>query len=206
MKRILLFLSFILLIIVITFSCERDDICPESTETTPRLIIEFYDFEDSEVLKNVPRLTVYGEGIFVDDNGVPFEPEEATDGILLETSAGAEPTFVFNTNKNRIALPLKIADDLGNDFVTTRFILERDTNLRLDTENPTTSNKDILEIRYNSEFIYVSRACGYKSLFNSLEVEENGNDGSLWIRNIIEDPSLESGITNENTTHVRILH
>lgn len=206
MKRLLNFLSFIALVTILTYSCERDDICAESTPTTPRLIIEFFDFEDQEVLKNVPRLTVYGEGLVLDEDGNPIEPTEATAGILLETSSGETDRFVFNINTNTIALPLRISDDLGQDFITSRFILERDTNLRLDTDNPETSNVDILEIRYNTEFLYVSRACGYKSIFNEIRIAEDEEDTDKWIRNIELDETLEATIENETTTHVRIFH
>jgi hypothetical protein len=40
------------------FSCEKDDICLEGTQGTPRLIIKFYDAENPEVLKTVSGLQV----------------------------------------------------------------------------------------------------------------------------------------------------
>lgn len=46
----------------ITLGCQRDDICPEGTETTPLLVIEFYDFEDPTRLKAVPGLMVRASG------------------------------------------------------------------------------------------------------------------------------------------------
>ena len=60
MKKI----KILLLVFALGFiSCERDDICAESTATTPQLIIEFYDASNPDDLKSVPRLTVYGEGL-----------------------------------------------------------------------------------------------------------------------------------------------
>ena len=41
-KLALLFLTTLLI------GCEKDDICPEDTSTTPRLIIRFYDIEDTD--------------------------------------------------------------------------------------------------------------------------------------------------------------
>ena len=56
MKRIIA-----LLLIILTFSsCEKDDICTE--ETTPRLILEFYDISNPANLKNVVNLKVKGVG------------------------------------------------------------------------------------------------------------------------------------------------
>ena len=42
-----------------TYNCESDDICPESTLTTPRMIITFYDVNNPEERKNVESLGVY---------------------------------------------------------------------------------------------------------------------------------------------------
>ena len=39
------------LIILTIYNCESDDICPESTLTTPRLIVTFYDEENPQERK-----------------------------------------------------------------------------------------------------------------------------------------------------------
>jgi len=173
----------ILLFITLFSSCERDDICAATTSTTPRLIIEFYDVINTDDLKSVTRLTVYGEGLL---------PEAPT----VETLE----TLVFNTNVNRIELPLIIGTE--NEQNTTRYILEKNTNRRLDEDDTTESNVDIIEINYTSEFIYVSRACGYKGRFigHNTIVE---TDSDLWINNV---ETVETTIENENTVHVRIFH
>ena len=41
------------LIILTIYNCESDDICPESTLTTPRLIVTFYDEENPDERKNI---------------------------------------------------------------------------------------------------------------------------------------------------------
>lgn len=196
-------IKFLILFIAIALiSCERDDICAETTSTTPRLIIEFYDADETDELKNVPRLTVYGENLITNENGEIIEPTEASDKIIEEYDN--EDSYVFNSNTNKIALPLIIDEVPEGETITTRFVIEKDTNLRLDTDNSETSNKEILEIKYNSEFIYVSRACGYKSNFSlSTVTRETGLGSEPWINNI---EIVESIIENENTTHVRIFH
>ena len=56
----------ILVLLVIGFttnSCQRDDICPESTATTPKLIITFYDINVTPTeLKDVPSLSITAVG------------------------------------------------------------------------------------------------------------------------------------------------
>lgn len=57
MKKIWLFSWLIVLVL----GCEKDDICTEPN-TTPRLIIDFYDSQNTSVLKQVANLEVIGEG------------------------------------------------------------------------------------------------------------------------------------------------
>ena len=191
-------IKFLVLFIAIALiNCERDDICPESTQTTPRLIVEFYDATDTEELLNVSRITVYGEGLLEeDDDGNPIEPIVSSDVTLL-----------FNENANSVELPLIIGPEGElQPPITVRFVLEQDTNLRIEDDDPlTNSNKDIIEISYNTEFVYVSRACGYKSNFNSIGVSRVTDDDN-WITNIEIEETIQASIENENTTHVRIYH
>jgi hypothetical protein len=180
---------FVLFLALTLISCERDDICAETTATTPRLLIEFYDVSNPDDLKSVLRLTAYGEGLVMDENGIEIEPTETSDATLL-----------FNENSNSLALPLRI--DAEGDLTTSRFVLERFTNFRLDEDPITDSNIAVLEIKYIPEFVYVSRACGYKSIFNILDIDLEA-DGNNWISRIdIEETIIE----NENTVHVRIFH
>ena len=171
---------FILFIAISLINCERDDICAETTATTPRLLIEFYDALSTDNLKNVPRLSVYGED------------------LVTDPTVDSDATIIYNVNANAVELPLLIGNE--NTETTTRFVLEKDSNLRIDDNGD--SNIDIIEITYTSEFLYVSRACGYKSIFNELSVFPE-SDGDNWISSITID---QTTIENENTVHVRIFH
>lgn len=187
-------LKFIFLFLVITcINCERDDICAESTSTTPRLIIEFYDVLEPDDLTSVPRISVYGLELFLDENDTLIPPEESSDSIVEY-----DDTYLFNVNSSEIGLPLIIGNE--NEFVSTRFVLEKNTNLRLDDNANTNSNIDIIEITYTSRFEYVSRACGYKSVFTNIDIniDPDGTDDDIWIENIqIEETIIE----DEDTAH-----
>jgi len=184
-------------------NCERDDICAATTQTTPRLIIEFYDATDTDELLNVSRITVYRDGVFTDENGVTTEPTEASDKII--TTYNDKDSYVFNVTSNKIALPLLVGAE-GQPPITVRYVLEKDTNLRIEDDDPlTNSNIDIIEITYNTEFVYVSRACGYSSNFNNLGVQRI-TDSDQWITNIEIEETTQESIKDENTTHVRIYH
>jgi len=178
-------------VILILFSCERDDICAEATQTTPALSVEFRDVVNEDDLKSVRRLRV----IAID------EDENAIDTLSFES---ADPSA--------ITLPLMIGpennDENEENIITTRYILEENSDLADDDDEDTFSNSVILEISYTNEFIYVSRACGYKSIFrlqptSGVRILAANDEVEPWaLRAVIENELIE----NENEAKVLILH
>ncbi|MBF01241.1 MAG: hypothetical protein CMP77_14880 [Flavobacterium sp.] len=73
-------------------------------------------------------------------------------------------------------------------------------------------NTDYIEFKYTHNEVYISRACGFKSLFY---LKENTNEepnpvltdtipaDNLWIQEI---QVIESNIENENTEHIKIFY
>ena len=57
MKKHYLIFSLIALLFI---SCEKDDVCPATTQTTPRVIIEFYDIAAPDEIKAIPGLFAIG--------------------------------------------------------------------------------------------------------------------------------------------------
>ncbi|MBT8393918.1 MAG: hypothetical protein KJN66_03615 [Bacteroidia bacterium] len=165
MKKLLaLFLLFMVL-----FNCERDDICPESTETTPKLIIRFYDITEQTETKRVLALQIQGV-----DNEEIYQSAVSTDSIALPLK-----TFENNTS---FKLYKEYEDD-GNGNIS--------------------GNEDIINIQYDPIEVYVSRACGYKTTYNNVELSVV-DDGDNWIELIqIENPLT---VDNETEAHVKIFH
>ncbi len=100
----------------------------------------------------------------------------------------------ITTLTDSIALPINVA---GNQ---TRFTLTLQENEALEQKE----NSDVLEITYVQEDLFVSRPCGYKTVFNEvvpdLEIDEDN-----WIDDIVplRDPL---DINNETSAHVKIYH
>ena len=170
MKRILA-----LLLITICFSsCEKDDICAE--ETTPRLIMEFYDVTNPTVKKNVTSLKVTG-----------YKTDNTT---LLTDSLG---TF---SGVSKIELPLRITEDV------TKYSLILNS-----TSTSVTPNTDILEFKYTRQNVFVSRACGYKTIFtlnnspNGVIRTDNVIPESFWMQNI---NIQTTNINTENEVHIKV--
>lgn len=113
--------------------------------------------------------------------------------------------------------------EVGNDNIDTLNGSRLELPLRTDADTvkwafkytatiggETYTNIDILEFRYTRNEVYVSRACGYKTLFlldqgdslepNPLHTDDVSADG-LWIYGIT---TLTNTIENEDETHVKI--
>jgi len=164
-KIIVLFLLFSAF-----YSCEKDDICSESTPTTPKLIIRFYDISSQEETKNVTGLRVTA----FDENNI----EVLISNLNIVTT-------------DSISLPLR------TDANLTKFVLYKDY-----VDDVTIGNPDTVTIRYEREDVYVSRACGFRTIFNNLTFSFE-NDGDNWI---VNDEVINSLIDNETTAHVKIFH
>ncbi|GAA4810568.1 DUF6452 family protein [Litoribaculum gwangyangense] len=182
MKYFKIIIIPILLIVFLSISCERDDICPGSTPTTPRVIIDMLDFETQETSKNVFGLVVAG----IREGGNLVLP-----GYNIVTT-------------NQLVLPLK------TDENTTQYILHKeyifDDN---DTPDDTTDdiiggNQDIITINYSREEVYVSRACGYKTIFKNVTITIE-DDGDRWL--LSQQPlNPNQSVEDETTTHFNIFH
>jgi len=177
MKKIIL----LLFVATISFSsCEKDDICDANTPTTPRLIIEFYDISNPSVLKNVTNLKVIGEG--------------KTEGIIFNPGVTDESQYL--TNGNKIAIPLKT----DGDTTTYNFILNSGN------PNPILTDTDKVTFNYSREDEFVSRACGFKTLFkfngnNAIEHTAVPATKQKWMQYISVE---KSNIDNENETHIKV--
>lgn len=95
MKPSYSFLMPLLLLAGMVVSCEKDDICLEGTEGTPRLQIGFFDSDNPEVAKSVSSLQIKAVSI---DSVVPN-----ADGFLLPLrvdQAFTEFEFTLNSGSD----------------------------------------------------------------------------------------------------------
>ena len=166
MKKIL----FLLFITIAFSSCEKDDICVD--ETTPRLILEFFDVSNPTIPKNVVNLKVKGVNQALD-------------------------LGVF-TGVSKVELPLDIAHD------TAKY------SLIFNSAGTAIPNEDFLEFNYTRHDVFVSRACGFKTIFtlnpspNGVIVIDSATPGpGFWIQqdNI---SIITTNIETENETHIKI--
>ena len=129
-------IALMLLFAISFWNCEKDDLCAETTPTTPRVVIQFYN------------------------NAIPTELKPVTDLVIKELSTGDTlisneaatgiNKFLFNTST--VSVPLR-TDALETKF---NFILNN---------GGTGEATDVLTFTYTKKDTYISRACGYKTTF-----------------------------------------
>jgi hypothetical protein len=172
---------FILITLIISYcSCERDDICPESTPTTPSVIIDVFDFSNQENRKNIFDLVVAG-----------VDNEDILSGYA----------FVSSSN---LVLPLKTTDNTTQ----YRLIKEASVNDNGTPDDPTDDfidgNYDTITINYSRENVFVSRACGYKTIFKNVTLTID-DDTDNWI--LSQQPlNPNQSVEDESTAHFNIFH
>lgn len=162
-----------------TISCERDDICPESTSTTPNLLIDFLDYENQENSKNVFDLLVIGA-----DNDDALALYDSTDDI---------------------ALPLKTTED-STQFILIKGIEVNDNDTPDDTSDDFLEggNSDTVTINYTRKEVYVSRACGYITIFEDVVLTIE-TDSDNWIE-LSQSANENQPVEDETTTHFNLFH
>ncbi len=170
-------LFIILIAPLITYNCENDDICSESTLTTPRMIITFYDVNNPEERKNVESLGIY----------------------IVKNSEFTLINEINGINTDSIAIPLRDDESVSN------FKFCKDYSEDIPVIPSGLPNHLYVDYEINERFI--SRACGFVNNYNlSLVLPYDPIDvsnPSNWISDVI---ILNNSITNENQSHVKILH
>ena len=116
-------------------------------------------------------------------------------GYISDTVQKPIPLATFNA-VNKIELPLRITEDV------TKYSLILNS-----TSTSVTPNTDILEFKYTRQNVFVSRACGYKTIFtlNSpigvTRTDSNTIDDGFWMQNI---NTQTTNITTENEVHIKV--
>jgi len=105
------------------------------------------------------------------------------DSVWVEGKSKIEDFTGVSTDS--IYIPL----DLNADITT--FILEKN------------KVKDTLKFSYTKKDVFVSRSCGYKTVFENFQLDSNTIN---WIKNINITESTNSTIEDETAAHITIFH
>ena len=176
MKKIIL----LLLLFFAVINCEKDDICSEDTATTALLYIEFYNNNNQENRKNVFNFRAQGVG-----NENPLED--------------------FNVvTSNKVFLPLKTTENQTQFKLHNNYEIDDNGTPEDDSDDFITGNEDIITISYLATEVYVSRACGFKTVFENVTISIE-DDGDKWI-DFIQSTTDNEPITNATEAHFNLFH
>jgi hypothetical protein len=129
------------------------------------------------------------------DNNNPTIKLNVVNLAVVDESLTPADTLEFN-GVSQIEIPLK----------TTDIITKYSFILNLDDPIPSLENKDKLEINYSRNDVFISRACGFKTVFtlnnpNGIVQETNIVDSNKWMKQITIQ---QHNILNEDEVHVKI--
>jgi len=176
MKKII---ALLLLCLTIT-NCEKDDICSNETSTTARLYMQFYNNINPDSRKNVFNFRVQGVG-----------NDEVLEDYNVQTAS-------------EVYLPLKTTENSTQFKLHNNYAIDDNGTPDDETDDFITGNEDIITISYATKLEYVSRACGYKTVFENVTVTIE-DDGDKWI-DFIQTTTDNEPISNETEAHFNLFH
>ena len=106
---------------LIIISCEKDDICPESTQTTPQLVVAFYDALDPQQRKTVESLAVFAikdselilieniNGINTDSIAIPLRNDIGVSNFRFIKNYSVENNIIFG-DLNHVYIDYEMTD------------------------------------------------------------------------------------------------
>ena len=134
MNRKIVFLMLLAVGFIALTSCERDDICPEGSMTTPSARLEFYNIENGrEETIDASSLKFYG-------------------------MAAGDTLFSSSPSSNHISLPVDF-EHKESVFLVEKIkeVKDPSTGAVIDVINLT----DTLTLKYEPVLTFISKACGY---------------------------------------------
>ena len=108
---------------------------------------------------------------------------------------GRPDTIINFTNDTMVTVPLR------TDVDETVFIFTKNPDIPDAEDEP--DNQDQVTFSYNTNEVYIDRACGFKVTYEGLTAQKLPLEDTAWIDRI---DIINSTIVNEDTTHVNIIH
>lgn len=153
----------ILFLALINISCQRDDICPDSTPITPLLRISFFDFENPEIAKPPTNLRVKAADF---------------DSILLN-----------RINLSEISIPLKT----DVDFTDYEFILNAPVITGEVSEDNSNIDKIRFTYARNEIYVNRACSFKVNYIDLKAFPQPFAEDSDRWIKNIVvEEENIEN--------------
>tara|TARA_B100000378_G_scaffold66252_1_gene49675 strand:- start:755 stop:1369 length:615 start_codon:yes stop_codon:yes gene_type:complete len=174
MKFIIQKKQFILgfLSLLIFAGCQRDDICPETVDTTPMLVINFYA------------------------NNAQNEPRTSVNLTVREVGRDTLDMLLYRVNSQSIRIPLKTGQNSTKyEFIYNGPAYNENGEIIENEDNNLETNTDIIEFTYDPEEEYINRACSFKVNYLNIDYIIEGGEDGRWISRM---RFLTNNITTDN--------
>lgn len=110
MKRLIACIAILILFTTYLISCEKDDLCTGDTPTTPGLVVEFYQADNSQLRAIDVGYYIVGDDKIVDPAGtqskitLPLKPDaDSVEWYLQYTSTSAGGVKTVNVDRFKIS-------------------------------------------------------------------------------------------------------
>lgn len=124
-----------------------------------------------------------------------IEPENLKQAVKIAAVANGFTDTLFFERTSKIELPLQINTN-ATDWNLTLY--------ELTPTNDTIFKKDELKFTYTTEALYVSKACGYKTIFHEFNAVKSPNTtNDSWIKSIHK---VTNEITTNNNAHIQLYY
>ncbi len=119
------------------------------------------------------------------------EISKTVTNLTIKTTEETPVTLLYRSTTDSIAIPLNT-----NTELTKLFFINNDND-------DDTGNFDTLTFTYQTEEIYLNRACGFIANYTNLQADLQAENNTNWIQDIT---ILQTSITDETNAHITILH
>lgn len=120
--------TFLILLIVVISSCEKDDFCTQNPVTTNLLILRFYDVNDKDSFKDVKKLSVWAEGKDTLDSYISLD----TDSIAIPLNSNAlSTTYHLKMNLVDGSIANNIEDTFTIEYITENEYISRSCGFKV---------------------------------------------------------------------------
>ncbi len=124
-----------------------------------------------------------------------IEPDNLKQAVKIAAVASGFTDTLFFERTSKIELPLQINTN-ATDWNLTLY--------ELTPTNDTIFKKDELKFTYTTEALYVSKACGYKTIFHEFNAVKSPNTtNDSWIKSIYK---VTNEITTNNNAHIQLYY
>ena len=101
-------------------------------------------------------------------------------------------------------MPLKTTENQTQFKLHNNYEIDDNGTPDDDSDDFITGNEDIITISYLATEVYVSRACGFKTVFENVTISIE-DDGDKWI-DFIQSTTDNEPITNATEAHFYLFH